>query len=217
MSDLEISDAQIAALTTEDRRDLIERLQRSTSPVWAAGEAQSAGAAAQESRRRRRRLLLVIASAVCLVPWTIYLGFTLPRHYVAGHWRLAWVGFDVMLIVAFAATAFFGFLRRQLLVLSAFVTGVLLICDAWFDVTTANAHDLPFSVADAALVEIPIAILLIGTSLHLLRLLLVRTYALEEDQGLWAVALHLGEPSRSATKPGSSTAGDPGEVRGGEA
>ncbi|MBB4855978.1 hypothetical protein HNP40_003392 [Mycobacteroides chelonae] len=40
------------------------------------------------------------------------------------------------------ATAVRGLPRRQLLVLTAFSTGVLLICDAWFDVMTAGPSEL---------------------------------------------------------------------------
>ena len=37
-----------------------------------------------------------------------------------------------------AATAVLGWLGCQLVVLPAFTTGVLLICDAWFDIVTAG-------------------------------------------------------------------------------
>jgi hypothetical protein len=39
-------------------------------------------------------------------------------------------GFDVLLLVFMAITALLGLLRRQLLIVSAFTTGVLLVCDA---------------------------------------------------------------------------------------
>lgn len=37
-----------------------------------------------------------------------------------------------------AATAAFGLLRRQLLLLAGSATAVLLVCDAWFDLTTVQ-------------------------------------------------------------------------------
>ena len=43
--------------------------------------------------------------AVALVPWTLYLTFTLPSRHVTFHYDLAWVGFDVALAASFAATA----------------------------------------------------------------------------------------------------------------
>jgi len=42
-------------------------------------------------RLPRDPLLTLLASAAVLeTGWTIYLGWRLPRHYVANHWDLAW-------------------------------------------------------------------------------------------------------------------------------
>jgi hypothetical protein len=49
------------------------------------------------------------------------------------------MGFDCVLIVFMAATAVLGWVRRQRVVLPGFTTGILLICDAWFDVVTAGS------------------------------------------------------------------------------
>ncbi|HEY4412967.1 MAG TPA: hypothetical protein VGN06_08215, partial [Gaiellaceae bacterium] len=43
--------------------------------------------------------------ALFLVPWTLYLTFTLPSRHVTTHYDLAWVGFDIGLLTAFGATA----------------------------------------------------------------------------------------------------------------
>ena len=40
--------------------------------------------------------LAYLAMAVVLLPWIFYLHFTLPLQQVAQHYRLAWVGFDVL-------------------------------------------------------------------------------------------------------------------------
>ncbi len=101
------------------------------------------------------------------------------------------VGFDVLLIVMFALTAYLALRRRQLLVMACFVTGVLLICDAWFDVTTASGRDLWLSAADAVFVELPIAALLIASSLRLLSIAFARLYQLEHGRRLWNVPLWL--------------------------
>ncbi len=122
-----------------------------------------------EHHHRRNLLVIVTASAIALVPWIISLVLTLPRRYVATDWRLTWVGFDIALLAFLSATAWLGWHRRQLVLLTAFTTGVLLCCDAWFDVTTAEHHDRFTSVA-AAFVEIPLAILLFRASWRLLRL-----------------------------------------------
>ena len=188
----QVSDEQIAALTPDAREVLIERLAQPVAELVAPARAR---------KFRRRRLLLMIGSAVFLIPWTIYLGLTLPQKYVAGNWTLTWVGFDVLLIVMFGLTAYLGLRRRQLLVLASFVTGVLLVCDAWFDITTANAHGIWLSVADAVFVELPIAAVLMGGALRLLHLVLARLYLLEHGRHMWSVELLLASPRAPTDAP----------------
>jgi hypothetical protein len=79
---------------------------------------------------------------------------TLPHDYDCRHWRTAWVGFDMLEVLCLAATAVLGFLHRHLVVLVSPVTGVLFLCDAWFDITTAGPHDVGWSVLTAVLAEI---------------------------------------------------------------
>jgi hypothetical protein len=127
--------------------------------------------------------------ASLLVPWIIYLEVSLPKHYVARHWMATWVGFDVILGVLFASTAVLGLLRRELVVLTAFASGVLLLCDAWFDITTANAHDRPFTIFSAVVAEVPIALVLISSALRLLRVTARRVYAIGPREPLWRAPL----------------------------
>jgi hypothetical protein len=35
-----------------------------------------------------------------LLPWALWLGYSLPSRQVAHHWDLAWAGFDVVLAAA---------------------------------------------------------------------------------------------------------------------
>ncbi len=110
--------------------------------------------------RRPRLLSLLMVAAVLEMAWTVFLGWSLPRHYVANHWRLAWVGLDVAEIVMLLATAWAAWAawrRRATLILFATITGTLLVVDAWFDVTTARHGDLLQSVVLAVVVEIPAA------------------------------------------------------------
>lgn len=178
-----ITDDEIAALSPQQRRELIWRLARPLTDV--------VGPAYVAQRLRRRRLQLMIAAAAALVPWTVYLGVSLPDRYVARNWSLTWVGFDVLLMVMFALTVLLGVLRRQLLVLAAFASGLLLLCDAWFDITTAGPGDVWFSIATAVFAEIPIAILLISSALRLIRLLVVRLWVAEPGMRLWQVPILL--------------------------
>jgi hypothetical protein len=124
----------------------------------------------RSSQIRRIRDWLALAAAVALIPWTIYLGLTLPQSYNAQHWEVTWVGFDILLLAFLIATAVLGFIRHHLLTLFAFTTGVLLVCDAWFDVLTAKRGDLVVSVLTAALGELPLAVVLIVGPLRIARL-----------------------------------------------
>jgi hypothetical protein len=184
MGGMQISDAQIAAMSPAERRELMTRLARAGSTIISAQRARAI---------RRRRIALNIAAPIVLLPWIIYLAMNLPDHYVARNWAAAWVGFDVLLMAMFALTAVFGLLRRQLLVLSAFGTGLLLICDAWFDVMTAAPGDRWLSAASALLAELPIALLLISSALRLLHLSAVRLWLLEPGQRVWKVPLPIGD------------------------
>lgn len=115
---------------------------------------------------RRRRLGLVFFSSACvfLIFWIGYLAATLPRTYEATHWKASWAGFDVFLLAGLAATAWASWRKRQVFMIFAVATAALLVCDAWFDITTSwGTRDLPMSIASAACVELPVsALLLVG-------------------------------------------------------
>jgi hypothetical protein len=101
---------------------------------------------------------LLALVAVGLVPWILYLTFTLPSRHVTYHYDVAWVGFDVGLTASFAATAWAAFRGSRWLVPLAAVTGAMLCCDAWFDVVTSQSGgDMWEAIAEAALAEIPLA------------------------------------------------------------
>ncbi|MFI9273681.1 hypothetical protein ACIGXM_23630 [Kitasatospora sp. NPDC052896] len=98
---------------------------------------------------------------------------TLPVDYESRQWRYAWVGFDVALLGALAATAWFGFRRRQLVVFCCLVSAVPLTCDAWFDVMLPwGTSDLWSSLASALLVELPLAAYLLVRAVRMVRITL---------------------------------------------
>ncbi|OBB66532.1 MULTISPECIES: hypothetical protein [unclassified Mycobacterium] len=180
MTDGILSDAQIAALTPGERRQLISRLEQ---PV---GELIDPALLA---RVRRIRLSLMVGGSMAMVPWLGYLSVTLPENYVAHNWPVTWVGFDILLVGFMLATAVLGYLRRQLLVPAAFTTGVLLICDAWFDLMTAGPKDVWLSVITALLVEVPLAVFLIFSAQRLIRLTMMRLWLLDPGMRLWQLPL----------------------------
>jgi hypothetical protein len=180
MPDGGVSDAQIAAMSSAERRELITRLER---PI---GELLSSSVLA---RVRRVRLVLMVGAIIGLIPWTIYLAITLPDKYIAHNWPATWVGFDLLLLLFMFATAVLGLLRRQLLVLTAFTTGILLVCDAWFDVMTAAPADRWLSILTAAVGELPLSVILITGALRILRLTATRLYVLDAGMPLWRIPL----------------------------
>jgi hypothetical protein len=112
-------------------------------------------------RRARRWLLLVLGLvAVGLVPWIGYLSATLPSEHVVHHWQIAWVGLDLAEAAALVAT-FVALLRESPAVtVLASIAGTLLVCDAWFDVVTAQpGSELAWALAFAFLAELPLAAL----------------------------------------------------------
>ena len=178
-----LSDEEIAAMSPEERAELIRRLSRPVEEIVPS----------RRWLRRTRELwvTLLVGSAVVLVPWIAYLALTLPRAYVAHNWDRTWAGFDVLLLVLMVATAVFGWLRRQVVVLTAFATGMLLVADAWFDVMTAGSKDVTESILTAVLVELPLAAVLTGGSLMVVRLTAERLWALERGRPVWQARIPL--------------------------
>jgi hypothetical protein len=61
-----------------------------------------------------------------------------------------------------ASTALLGWLRHRAVILAALATALLLICDAWFDVSLAfGTPEIWLSAALAAFAELPLAFYLI--------------------------------------------------------
>jgi hypothetical protein len=187
-----LSEEQIAGMSPRERRDLIRRLSRPVDDIVPSHR--------WLRRVRERRVALLVVTSAVLVPWIVYLGATLPRVYVAHNWDLTWVGFDVLLLVMMVATAVLGYLRRQLLVVTAFATGILLVCDAWFDVMTAHGDDRTWSVVTALAVELPFAAVLIAGSLQVLRLSAARLWALDQGSHAWQVRIPLPSEADTAVR-----------------
>ena len=106
-------------------------------------------------------LRLMTLGAVAETGWTIYVGLDLPRHYVANHWDVAWVGLDVAQVTMLSCAAWAAWRRSTLLVIFSTASATLLVTDAWFDVTTARRGDVFQGILLAGLVEIPSAVILL--------------------------------------------------------
>ncbi len=127
--------------------------------------------AARSARRRQVVLVIIVACCIALAVWTGVLAVTLPRYYRSGGWRGAWVGFDIALLVALAATGWAAWRGRQVLIVCLVVLATLLLCDAWFDVVLdLRTPGFQVSLLSAVIVELPLAALAIVAARRLLRL-----------------------------------------------
>lgn len=151
--------------------------------------------------RIAREVVLTVLTLGALgeILWTIYLGWHLPRHYVANHWDLAWVGLDSAQILMLLLAAWAAWRQRALLILFSSVAGALLLTDAWFDVTTARYTDLRYSVL-ALVIELPSAIALFWIAFFVFRRVTepLRTLA----DGTVVSRRHIAIPGRP-TPPGA--------------
>ena len=175
----------LANLTAPERRDLLRRLvalERDAPPAPGSGWKWDA------------ILVFIVVSCVLLAAWIGLLAVTLPRVYHTGSWRWAWVGFDLALLAAFAATGWTAWRRRQLLIICLVVLATLLVCDAWFDVVLdVRTAGFLTSLLSALLVELPLAILAILMARRLLRLAIGQVMRYEGLTGqvppLWQIPL----------------------------
>jgi hypothetical protein len=156
-----LTDDEIARMAPAERRALIGRLVRPLREVAPDGPPLA--------QRRRLRIGLVAAATILLVPWIVYLALSLPGVHEVRNWDVMWVGFDGIELVLFALTLYLGWRRRVLVVLTSFATGVVLLCDAWFDLMTASPGELWQSVVAAVVLEIPLAAILMSGAFRAIR------------------------------------------------
>ncbi|MCW2896944.1 MAG: hypothetical protein JWO75_6433 [Actinomycetia bacterium] len=158
-----INEADLREMSPNERRKLARSLTAVDYPHPLLG--------INTARGRWLGVLVSIVACTVLVGWIIVLGLTLHRSFHAQHWKSAWVGFDVILLFAFAATGWAFWRGRQIVIACLLVTGTLLCCDAWFDVILdAGTPDVWLSVASALVVELPLAFLMFNAARRLIRL-----------------------------------------------
>lgn len=105
---------------------------------------------------------LLALGALLLIPWTLVLAYRLPARHTSHHWDVAWVGFDIALAAALAATGWSIARRSAWAPSAAAIAATLLLCDAWFDIVLASGRgEQVEAVLEAVLVEIPLAIFLV--------------------------------------------------------
>lgn len=181
-----VDESDLQRMTAEERAELARAL--------ASLNARSLTPTPLGQRRRRALIAACLAGVLLLSIWIAVLDVKLPRDYRAGGWRAAWVGFDVGLLLVFAATAWAAWRRRQILIVCLIVLATLLCCDAWFDIALDwGTKGFMVSVLSAAVVELPLAVLALIGARRLLRLTIGRLELLSGFSGpvpaFWQVPL----------------------------
>jgi hypothetical protein len=106
---------------------------------------------------------------LCLIPWTLYLAQSLPIRAVARNWDIAWVGFDVFILITILANVVFAIYRSKFLVMSLVTTSVLLAVDAWFDVIVSRSgRPIVVAISEALIFELPLALISFSIALNLI-------------------------------------------------
>ena len=179
-------EADLRRMTSEERASLARALARL--------HAESLAPTPLSQRRRRLLISASLLGVLVLAVWIAVLEVKLPRHYRAGGWRSTWVGFDIGLLLVFAATAWAAWQRRQVLIVCLMVLATLLCCDAWFDTTLDwGTNGFMLSLLSALLVELPLAVVALIGARRLLRLTIGRREVLAGSSGpvpsFWRVPL----------------------------
>jgi hypothetical protein len=107
-----------------------------------------------------------ILFSLALLPWTAYLGYTLPSREASPHYDVAWAGFDILLLLTLGSAGYFALRRSRYLATAAMMAATLLVVDAWFDVMTSPGSQLAQALALALLVELPLAAVCAWLSYH---------------------------------------------------
>ena len=185
-NDYVITEAELRRMTPEERHQLARALAAIDLPHPLLDP--------RVRRRRRFGLLFTVACCVGLAAWIAILIMTLPGHFTASHWRAVWVGLDIAELAGFAAIAWAAWHQRQVVIFFMIMTGTLLLCDAWFDLTLDyGSSDFMMSVITALVVEFPLAFMLFAAARRLVRVTVQSLMQLEGVTGpvppLWKVPL----------------------------
>jgi hypothetical protein len=181
-----ISQAELENMSPQERRELARAL--------AAIDAPHPLADPRALRRRRYGLLIMTGCCAILAAWIAVLIMTLPGHYTSHDWRTVWVGLDIAELAAFAATGWAAWHQRQVVIFLMQITGTLLVCDAWFDVTLDfGSRGFTISLLTALVVELPLAFLMFASARRLVRVtvqILMQLSGIEgQPPALWRIPL----------------------------
>lgn len=130
---------------------------------------------------RRKRLIVIlrfpawasrlyIFLGLVLVPWTVYIALTLPKHHFTSNWDVSWTGLNIGLILSLVCTGLLAWRKSIWLVITSTITGSFLLIDAWFDVMGEHKAVLfQQAILLAVLFEIPLAIMSFYLAVHTIK------------------------------------------------
>jgi hypothetical protein len=98
----------------------------------------------------------LVVIALALVPSLVISVLVVPEIQVAHRLKIAWTGLDIFELLALATTGFALHFRSRVAIVSAAVTGALLVCDAWINVVPSNGAARIEGIV-LAFVELPLA------------------------------------------------------------
>ncbi|MDQ2814489.1 MAG: hypothetical protein M3Z75_22170 [Actinomycetota bacterium] len=104
--------------------------------------------------------------SLVLLPWIGYIALSLPSRQLSPNYDIAWAGFDVLLAVGLACSAYFALRRSRYLSAASAATSALLVVDAWFDCMTTPANARWESIGFCFAVELPLAAVCLWLSYH---------------------------------------------------
>lgn len=158
-----IKESDLRDMSAADRRQLAHTLATFDCPDPMLG--------LYISRRRRIGIVFSVLACAALAAWIIVLALTLHRSFHTHYWRGAWVGFDILEFIGFAATGWALWRGRQIAIAFLLITATLLCCDAWFDVILdSGTRDIWGSLASAVFIELPLAFLMFNAARRLIRI-----------------------------------------------
>jgi hypothetical protein len=181
-----IDEAELRRMTQDERRELARMLAAIDMPHPMA----------DQRLRLRRRFGLLFMTACCLglAGWIGVLVLTLPDRFTSSDWQAVWIGLDIAELIGLAAIGWAAWRQRQVLIFFMIMTGTLLLCDAWFDLTLSyGSSDFTMSVVTAVVAEFPLALLLFAGARRLVRATVMTVMQLAGIVGpvppLWRVPL----------------------------
>lgn len=114
-------------------------------------------------------IAIYVVVIALLIPWIMYLAYSLPVHHVARHWDLLWVGFDIGLLVILGLTLYLAMKHSAWVILGATSLATMLLIDAWFDILTSRPSDVWLAVLMAIMFELPLAVVSFWMAYRILR------------------------------------------------